>query len=404
MVQIPGTRVRAFLDTPAHASYCHPWQARMAVVEGAGVIAFKDHWVVRLNWRNRSMFFALMFVVIGTHLIHLQAGAVAWVLLALQCLVYPQCVYWRARRAANPLRAEMQNLLIDALLLGILIGLLGLPLWISFVLFIGVCLNLMVFLGVAGLGKVVLAMAAGVCMVAMAGQLQWRPHTSLATTLLCMLTLTFYLLMFAHDAYARGVALRQSRKQLGIRIEEITSLQARLEDLAARDPLTGLFNRRHLDEALARALAGGNGAQAPLTLVMIDIDHFKHINDTHGHLAGDEMIKALARLLTWRVRGQDLACRYGGEEFVLMLPGTRMEAAAPLADALRREFEELRVEFEGRSLQATLSFGLAAFPEHEPDPRVLLQQADKALYAAKLQGRNRVVLSTQAMEQAESLE
>lgn len=359
---------------------------------------------MRLNRRNRSVFFALMFVVLGTHLLHLQSGPLAWGLLALQFLVYPQCVYLRARRAADPLRAEMHNLLLDALLLGLWIGAWGLPLWIGFILFISVCLNLMIFLGVGGLAKVVLAMAAGIGLAVLAtGQWRWQPQTSLTTTLLCMLALTLYLLMFAHDAYTRGLALRQSRKQLATRIAEITSLQARLQDQAARDPLTGLFNRRHLDAALARELADGNHRSAPLSLVMLDIDRFKRINDTYGHAAGDEMIKALARLLAWRVRGQDLACRYGGEEFLLMLPGTGMQAAAQLAESLRKEFEELRVEFEGRRLAATVSFGIAAFPEHEADPQTLLRRADKALYAAKLQGRNRVVLSTRAVEEAGEL-
>lgn len=353
-----------------------------------------EHWVVRLNRRNRSLFFALLFPILGTHLVHIQAGAVAWVLLALQFLVYPQLVYWRARRAEDGLRAEMQNLLIDDVLLGAWAAAWGLPLWITFMLFIGACLNLMIFQGLQGLWKAMLALAAGVALVAATGHLQFRPETGLLTSLLCIAILSGYLLIFAHGAYTRGVALRDNRARLRDQIVEITSLQARLQEQAVRDPLTGLFNRRHLDQALPKALGRSASRHAPLALVMIDIDRFKDINDRHGHLAGDEVLKALGGMLARHAQAGGLACRYGGEEFLLMLPDTAPAAAASLAEALRQAFEALRVPFDGISLGTTLSFGIAGFPEHGADPKLLVQKADEALYAAKVQGRNRVVVSS----------
>ena len=351
----------------------------------------QEHWVLKLNRRNRTVFFALLLPLLGSHLAFIHAGVLEWGLLVLQLLLYPQLVYWRARRSLDPLRAEMQNLLVDGFLLGLWVASWGFPLWISFVLFIGVCLNLMIFQGLRGLSNVTLAMLAGAVGGVLTSGLYFRPETSLPTTLLCMLALTSYLFMFAHDAYTRSLSLRHSRKQLGIRITEITSLQARLEEQAARDPLTGLFNRRNLDNLLVQELAECRAAGVELTLVMIDIDRFKSINDTFGHLAGDKMIRAVAALLLRHAQDGDIACRFGGEEFLLIMPQTPLPTARQRSELLRKEFEAMHVTFQGRDMQTTLSFGIAGFPGHGHEPTPLLQLADKALYAAKLQGRNRIV-------------
>lgn len=358
----------------------------------------KLHWVVTLNRRNRTVFFALLFPVLGTHLLVIQAGAAMWALLALQLLVYPHFAYWRARRAADPLRAEMQNLLLDGVLLGMWIAVWGLPLWISFMLFIGVCLNVVIFMGLSGMWKGLLALASGVAVVALAnGGLAFHPQTTLATSLLCILLLTLYLLFFAQGAYERGLSLRESRRQLGDRLEEITALQAQLQEQALRDPLTGLYNRRYLDQTLQRALADCAASGTPLALVLIDIDRFKRINDTYGHPAGDEMIRRLGDLLGERVRDAGpVVCRYGGEEFLLMLPGTTLDAAAALAEELRVAFESTEVAVGGHRMRTTLSSGISGFPEHPAQPELLVRLADQALYKAKLGGRNRVVRSTDA--------
>ena len=358
----------------------------------------KLHWVVTLNRRNRTVFFALLFPVLGTHLLAIQAGAITWALLALQLLAYPHFVYWRALRAPDPLRAEMQNLLVDGVLLGMWIAAWGLPLWISFMLFIGVCLNVVIFMGVAGMWKGLLALASGVAVVALAnGGLAFHPQTTLATSLLCILLLTLYLLFFAQGAYERGLSLRENRRQLGERLEQITALQSQLQEQALRDPLTGLYNRRYLDQTLQQALSDCAASGTPLALILIDIDRFKRINDTYGHPAGDEMIRRLGDLLRARVSDAGLVvCRYGGEEFLLMLPGTTMATAAALAEDLRIAFESMDVSVGGRSMRTTLSSGISGFPEHPAHPQTLVRLADQALYRAKLGGRNRVVLSTDA--------
>jgi diguanylate cyclase (GGDEF)-like protein len=182
--------------------------------------------------------------------------------------------------------------------------------------------------------------------------------------------------------------LRQTNERLQEGIEGIRALQAKLEELAIRDPLTGLYNRRYLDDALERELQRAQRQSYPVSVLMIDIDHFKQLNDVHGHQAGDEVLTALANELHRSVRADDLACRWGGEEFVLVLPTMSIEAAAERADALRTAFEANAVRYRDTNLVATISVGAAVFPAHGLSARDLLGAADNALYRAKSDGRN----------------
>lgn len=350
------------------------------------------HWAVALNRRNRTLSFALSFVVVGTHLHVVGASLLQWSLLALQLLVYPQLVYRVALRSADPLRAEIRNMLLDGVLLGAWCAFWGMPLWLCFLFFICVSLNLMIFEGLPGLARALAAICLGIAAVALLAGFRFRPDTTLATSLLCIAMLATYLLTFAYGAYRRGLALRESSAQLHARIEEITTLQTRLQEQASRDPLTGLFNRRHFDRALAEALAHCLREDKPLTLAITDIDHFKAINDNHGHLAGDEVLRSLADLLAGKVGDAGMVCRFGGEEFLLMLPGMPAAEACAFADALRREFESMRVRLDGHAIGTTLSFGVAVAPDDAIDAHALLRKADAALYTAKLRGRNRVAM------------
>lgn len=184
--------------------------------------------------------------------------------------------------------------------------------------------------------------------------------------------------------------LQAANAALVARLVEIEDLQRQLGDLVVRDPLTGLFNRRYLDEILERELARASRMNYPVGLMMVDIDHFKVLNDAHGHLAGDELLKGLAELLQATQRFGDVACRYGGEEFVLLLPGLPAEAAYDRAEEWREAFERLVVEYRGRRLQRTISIGIAIFPKDAQSAEQLLYVADQRMYLAKRLGRNRV--------------
>ncbi len=168
-------------------------------------------------------------------------------------------------------------------------------------------------------------------------------------------------------------------------------LREKLRDQSVHDPLTGLFNRRFLEEALelniARAVRGGSS----LSVIMGDIDLFKNFNDGFGHDAGDFVLKRIAELMQAAIRTGDIACRYGGEEFLLLLPGAELRDARERAEKVRKAIKSTEMIFRGQSLGAvTLSFGVAAFPVHAADGKSLITAADAAMYAAKNAGRDRV--------------
>lgn len=168
---------------------------------------------------------------------------------------------------------------------------------------------------------------------------------------------------------------------------------AQLQQQATRDALTGLYNRRHLDATLPRELAQAGSFHQPVGIVMLDIDHFKHYNDTYGHDAGDRLLRQLGDFLMRQIRAkQDIACRYGGEEFILILPGATLCDALHRAEQIRSAVSQFELEYNGIQLKPiTLSLGVAVYPQHGDDADTLLKAADSALYAAKRSGRNRVV-------------
>ncbi len=168
-------------------------------------------------------------------------------------------------------------------------------------------------------------------------------------------------------------------------------LREALRQQSIRDSLTGLFNRRYLDETLTREIDRAKRGNMPLSIIMIDVDHFKQFNDTYGHEAGDMVLETMGKFLQTQVRADDIACRYGGEEFTLMLPGASREIAQQRAEQLRNGIHALEMNFEGQSLGAiTLSLGVAVFPAHGERGESVLKAADAALYRAKQNGRDRV--------------
>jgi diguanylate cyclase (GGDEF)-like protein len=158
-----------------------------------------------------------------------------------------------------------------------------------------------------------------------------------------------------------------------------------------RDPLTGLFNRRYLDESMLREGLRARRRNQTLSLLMIDLDHFKRFTDRHGHDVGEVALAQIASQVAQSIRQDDIACRYGGEEFVVVLPDTDLETAVEQADAIRRAVKAAHIDFHGRRLEViTVSIGVAAYPLHGAEPALCLRAADKALNAAKEAGRDRV--------------
>lgn len=181
-------------------------------------------------------------------------------------------------------------------------------------------------------------------------------------------------------------------ENVGLSLANI-QLRATLSALATRDPLTGLANRRHLDESFNRERALAESRKTPLAALMIDIDHFKRFNDEHGHDAGDMVMQHVSHALMAHAVEGELACRYGGEEFTLLMPGADAEQAAARAEAIRQTIRKVALAHRGRSLPpVTVSIGVAAFPE-QSDAASLLRVADGALLTAKSSGRDRVVVA-----------
>ena len=170
--------------------------------------------------------------------------------------------------------------------------------------------------------------------------------------------------------------------------------EALLREQSVRDFLTGLFNRRYLEETLERELLRAARKQLTLGLIMLDVDGFKGYNDTRGHAAGDAILRELGRLLLTHVRGEDIPSRFGGDEFMIILPDTSREVSRQRAEFLGSRASDFSLEFEGQTLEPiTLSFGVAAFPQDGCTSPEILKAADTALYRAKSEGRGRVMIA-----------
>jgi diguanylate cyclase (GGDEF)-like protein len=198
----------------------------------------------------------------------------------------------------------------------------------------------------------------GTLLVAHSGRISDREHAAL------------------RDSARRAAPILASQREL-----------ARAEDRSVTDALTGLPNRRSAEETIRRMVAQAGRTLSPLGVVLLDLDRFRVLNDLHGHSHGDKALAAVGRLLSATIRASDFAARFGGEEFLLLLPETDRQGAIELAEKIRRQIERTELVQTG---PITASFGVAGLPEDAVDPDELVRKADRALYMAKAQGRNRV--------------
>lgn len=186
--------------------------------------------------------------------------------------------------------------------------------------------------------------------------------------------------------------LLQSHQQLENQLHEVAEEKSALQELAMRDSLTGLYNRRFLDSALPRELARAERDGKPLAIIMLDLDHFKKVNDQFGHAAGDKVLTALADLLKKGARESDLICRYGGEEFVAIMRNMSADQAVERVESWRKQLEEMLVVSGDFKIRVTLSAGIAVFPDHGRTSDLLVTRADEMLYKSKQEGRNRITV------------
>lgn len=192
-----------------------------------------------------------------------------------------------------------------------------------------------------------------------------------------------------------GSAFDEMAQSLQDRDARLQHVMRELHDQAITDPLTALYNRRYLWDVLPREIMRAARKDARVAAIMIDIDHFKDVNDTYGHEAGDVVLKEIGKVIKENIRGSDTAYRYGGEELVVLLPEVTLDATLERAEEIRKAIATMQLSLRGRAIpRVTVSLGVAVYPDHGGDPDSLLRAADASLYMAKANGRNRVIAAS----------
>ena len=202
-----------------------------------------------------------------------------------------------------------------------------------------------------------------------------------------------YICGISRDITARRTAetaLQHTNQTLKQQLDEIRRLQEQLQNDAIRDPLTNLFNRRYFMESLDRELHRARREDYPVTLMMVDIDHFKSLNDDFGHASGDRVLTAFSQQLREGMRTEDVVSRWGGEEFLIMMPGLALKDASSRIETWRQRHSPMLTSLGGHELKIRFSAGLATAPQHGLIPDELINAADAALYSAKAEGRDQV--------------
>ncbi len=196
----------------------------------------------------------------------------------------------------------------------------------------------------------------------------------------------------AWEKLVTAVAETTAMSLANLRLRETLQMQS------IRDPLTGLYNRRYMEQALDLEIHRASRNKRHVGMMMIDIDHFKELNDRHGHKAGDQLLQTFSKYVLDNLREEDFACRYGGEEFLLVMSEAHLEIAQARAEQLRQGIRDLNIFFEGEPVEFTISVGIASYPENGRSAEAVILAADAALYGAKRTGRNRVVVSNQTIQ------
>ena len=334
---------------------------------------------VRRMYLPRVIGYALGSICIGGGLWEIGTPAWAWVLLFLNCFAWPHVAFYVARNRADSYRTELHNLLFDSAAGGAWVAAMGFNLMPSAVLVSMLAMDKAAVGGMRFLAKSLGGQIACALLVwLVVGRVNLTSHEVAVFCALPMLLL--------HPGTVGYTAYRLAR-----RVRQANDL---LSLLSTIDGLTRVPNRVYWEQAVANEFARCRRIGHSSAVMMLDIDHFKAVNDNHGHQTGDAALRAVAAIIRDSVRLHDVPGRYGGEEFGVVLPGIDTDGAAALAERIRKRIEQSALEGTG-GVRVTASIGYAALEPHDNDHGAWIARADRALYAAKAGGRNRCVGSEQ---------
>jgi diguanylate cyclase len=336
----------------------------------------RDQRFVQRTHRLRTLGLGLGALCVAAVLRLHSAGVGWWLLLAANGFAWPHVAFWLARRSGRPRRTETRNLMIDSALGGVWIAVMQFNLLPSVLLATMLSID-KVRVGGAWLLVRALAFLAGACAITSA--LLGFPVDATTPTSVLVACLPF---LVVYPMAISAVAYELAR--------EVTRQNRRLEELGRTDALTGLANRRQCYRVAEVELERHFRTGRPVVLMIVDIDRFKAVNDRHGHPAGDAVLCAVADVLRQCCRAMDTTARYGGDEFLLLLPETDIRGAEEVAARIRRQIATLAVE-AAPGLACTVSLGAAEADRQIANVEVWIQQADAALYRAKAAGRDRFV-------------
>ncbi|MGV8919752.1 MAG: diguanylate cyclase [Pseudomonas sp.] len=326
-------------------------------------------------FKSRALGSALGFLCIAGALYPLNKPVWVWALMIANGFVWPLAAFFWARYSRVPFQTEQRNLLLDAFFGGFWVGAIQFNMLPSLTSISMMSMNNMAIGGPRFLLSGLLAQIAGVAFSMLIFTPAFMPETSLMQIYACMPLLVIYPAMIGWIAYQQTHLLRGHRRELLA--------------LSQTDSLSGLLNHGAWKDCLNIEFQRCKQSSQRGTIALIDIDHFKTINDTYGHVVGDNVLRQLSKVLNENLRAVDLAGRYGGDEFCVILPNTPLETAADIMDRLRATFSSIRYELEPL-MSVSLSIGLASYNPGHADAISWLNDADKALYGAKATGRNRV--------------
>ncbi|WP_321856300.1 diguanylate cyclase [Paraburkholderia tropica] len=339
-------------------------------------MAGKGRRFVERSWRLRVGGRVLAFFCMASVFVQQGRGAPFWVLLVIDCLIWPHIARRAAHAWAVPYRGERLNLMVDSAMGGVWVAAMRFDLLPSALMLVMSGMDNMASGGMRLFLRGVLANLAGLAAGLLTFGFAFEPDTRLPTLLACLPFLAIYPLALGLAVY------RISRK--------LAEQSRMLEGLSRTDGLTGLLNRRHWENLLVREFERCRATRYASSLLLIDLDHFKDVNDTRGHQAGDAVLSAFAGQLREHFRASDSIGRYGGEEFGVVLPGATLAEARTVAERFARAVR-LQAKDAESVCPCTVSIGVAQCDEAMNDHAAWLKRADSSLYRAKMTGRDRVV-------------